>query len=259
MRKLLLPILLVLLALPVWAQASILVFTAERGESFQVKVDGRTLNHTATNYVRMNAVRPGEHYVELRVRTRHGMYKMGQKVFVPRGVEATYGVRTLGRSGKAQLKLLSEVPLRPVVVVPAPPLPRYPDHHRHDAYCGHDRYDDRYDDRYKDDRYRDDYRDGNCRNLLSSRELDRLVDAIRYRDHESTKLSIARDGLRGNSIMADDLKRLLLQFDHESTRIEFAKYAYDYLCDRDRFYYVFDAFRHDSSVRELEEYARRRR
>ncbi|TPE42752.1 DUF4476 domain-containing protein [Pontibacter mangrovi] len=252
MRKLLLPFLFVLLALPVWAQSSILTFTAERGELFQVEIDGRLANRAATNYVRLNHVRPGEHYVELRVRSRHGMYKMGQRVFVPHGVEANYGVRTLGRSGKAYLKLLSEIPLAPVVV-PRPPLPPYPDHHRHDDHCGHDRYDDRYDDRYRDDYY------GNCRNLLSGRELDRAIEAIRRRDFESSKLSIAREALRGNSIMADDLKRLLRQFDHESTRVEFAKYAYDNLCDREHFYYIFDLFRFDSSVRELEEYARRRR
>ncbi|MCX2740481.1 DUF4476 domain-containing protein [Pontibacter anaerobius] len=251
MRKLLLPFLFVLLALPVWAQSSILTFTAERGEYFQVEIDGRLVNRTATNFVRLDHVRPGKHYIELRVRSRHGMYKMGQKVVLPHGVEASYGVRTIGRSGKAYLQLISEVPLRPVVV--PVPRPRYPDHHRHDDHCGHDRYDDRYDDRYRDDYY------GSCRNLLSGRELDRAIEAIRHRDFESTKLSIARDALRGNSIMADDLKRMLRQFDHESTRVEFAKYAYDYLCDQEHFYYIYDEFKFDSSVRELEDYARRRR
>ncbi|WP_299758854.1 DUF4476 domain-containing protein [uncultured Pontibacter sp.] len=237
MKKFLLPFLLVLLALPVWAQSSILTFTAERGEYFQVRVNGRTINRSFTNYVRLNDVRPGEHYVELRVKSRHGIYKMGQKMFVAHGVEANYGVRTLGRSGKAYLKLLSEVPLRPVV--PAPPMPRYPDHRR--------------------DRDYDEYQDGSCRNLLSARELDRAVEAIRSRDFESTKLSIARDALRGGSIMADDLKRLLLELEYESNRVEFAKYAYDYLCDQEHFYYIYDLFRFDSSVRELEEYAARRR
>lgn len=252
MRKLLLPFLFVLLALPVWAQNSILTITAERGEFFQAEIDGRLVNRTATNYVRVSPIRPGKHYVELRIRTRHGVYKMGQKVFVPHGMEANYGVRTVGRSGKAYLHLISEVPLRPVVA-PAP-LPRYPDHHRHDDHCGHDSYEDR----YNGDRYQDDYY-GNCLNLLSARELDRAVEIMRSRNFESAKLSIARDALRGNSIMADDLKRLLRQFDHESTRVEFAKYAYDYLCDREHFYYLYDEFKFDSSVRELEDYASRRR
>lgn len=257
MRKLLLPFLLVLLALPVWAQASILTFTAERGEYFQVAVDGQAINRTASNYVRVNHLRPGRHYVEVRVRSRHGLYKMGQRVFVPEGVEANYGVRTMGRSGKAYLRLLSEVPLAPIVVVPPPLPPRYPDYHRHDDYCGHDRYDEnRYDPvppHYNDDYY------GNCRNLLSGRELDRLIDTMHSRDFESTRLSIARDALRNSSIMAEDLKRLLQQLDHESSRVELAKYAYESVCDKDRFYYIYDSFRFDSSVRELEEYTSRRR
>lgn len=115
MKRYLLPLLLVLLALPVFAQASVLTFTAERGEFFQVEVDGQIVNRTASNYVRLNTVRPGKHYVELRVRSRHGMYKMGQKIFVPDRVEANYGVRTVGRSGKAYLALVSEVPLAPQI------------------------------------------------------------------------------------------------------------------------------------------------
>ncbi|RIJ37713.1 DUF4476 domain-containing protein [Pontibacter oryzae] len=248
MRKLLLPFLFVLLALPVLAQSSILTFTAERGEYFQVEVDGRLVNRTATNYVRLDHVRPGKHYIELRVRSRHGVYKMGQKVFVPDRVEANYGVRTLGRSGKAYLQLISEVPLAPVVV--HPPLPRYPDRRPHD-----DRYGDRYEPvppRRDDDYY------GSCRNLLTGRELDRLLETIHSRDFESTKLSIARDAVRGSSIMAEDLKRILRDFDYESTRVEFGKFAYEYLCDREHFYYIYDLFRFDSSVRELEEYTRRR-
>ncbi|ARS37120.1 DUF4476 domain-containing protein [Pontibacter actiniarum] len=245
MKRYLLPLLLVLLALPVFAQASVLTFTAERGEFFQVEVDGQIVNRTASNYVRLNTVRPGKHYVELRVRSRHGMYKMGQKIFVPDRVEANYGVRTVGRSGKAYLALVSEVPLAPPVIVP-----RYPEH-RHDAYCGHDYYEP------APPRYNDEY--GRCRNLLTGRELDRLLETIRSRDFESTRLSIARDAIRNSSLMAEDLKRLLQQFEYESSRIEFAKYAYDYLCDREHFYYIYDLFRFDVSVRELEEYTSRRR
>lgn len=241
MKKLLLPFLLVLLALPVWAQVSAVSFTAERGELFQVEIDGRNINRTATNYVRVNNLRPGKHYVELRIRSRHGVYKMGQKIFVPDRVEASYGVRTLGRSGKAYLQLISEVPLAPV-------RPRHPDF-RHDDYR------DRYEPvppRYGEGSY------GNCRNLFTARELDRLLDTMRDRDFESTKLSIAREALQHNSLTADDLKRILQQFDYETTRLEFAKYAYDRLCDPEHLYYIYGLFRFDSSIRELEEYTRRR-
>ncbi|MFD2513912.1 DUF4476 domain-containing protein [Pontibacter locisalis] len=235
-----------LLALPVFAQASVLTFTAKRGEVFQVKLDNRTVNHTASNYVRIAPLKPGRHYVEFKVRTRQGVYQMGQKVVVPAGVEANYVLRTVSRSGKAYLRLISEVPLVP----PVPrPLPRYPD--RYDDYDRDYDYEPvppRYDDRYS----------GNCRYLMTAQEVDRLIQTMRSRDFESTKLSIARDAVRNGSILAEDLKRVLQQFDYETTRVEFAKYAYDYLCDKEHFYYIYDLFRFDSSVQELERYSGRR-
>ncbi|WP_299818621.1 DUF4476 domain-containing protein [uncultured Pontibacter sp.] len=244
MKKLLLPFLFVLLALPVFAQTAVLTFTAERGEVFQIKLDDRTINHAASNFVQIAPLRPGKHYVEVKVRTRQGVYQMGQRIVVPAGVEANYGVRTMGRSGKAYLRLISEVPLAPPVVVR--PLPRYPD--RYDDYDRYEPTPPRYDDRYK----------GDCRNLMTGHEVDRLIQTMHSRDFESTKLSIARDAVRNGSILAEDLKRVLQQFDYESTRVEFAKYAYDYVCDKEHFYYIYDLFKFDSSVQELERHTGRR-
>ncbi|MBC5994225.1 DUF4476 domain-containing protein [Pontibacter cellulosilyticus] len=243
MKKLLLPFLFVLLALPVFAQTAVLTFTAERGEVFHIQLDDRTVNHTASNFVRIAPLRPGRHYVEVKIRTRQGVYQMGQRIVVPAGVEANYGVRTVGRSGKAYLRLISEVPLAPPIVRP---LPRYPD--RYDDYDRYDPVPPSYDDRYR----------GDCRNLMTGHEVDRLIQTMRSRDFESTKLSIARDAVRSGSILAEDLKRVLQQFDYETTRVEFAKYAYDYLCDKEHFYYIYDLFRFDSSVQELEQYTGRR-
>lgn len=253
MKKNLLPLLLVLLVLPVLAQASVLTFTAERGEVFYIKINGKTINQTPTNFVRINHLQPGKHYVEVRVRSRQGVYQAGQRVLVPNGVEANYGVRTRGR--KAYLRLIREIRVvpPPVVVMPVPPLPRYPD-----------RYEERYDDYDRDDRREpqqpryDDY-NNNCRNLLTAQELDRVIQAMNSRDFESTKLSIGREAVRGGSILAEDLKRLLQQFEYETTQVEFAKFAYDYLCDREHFYYIYDVFRFDSSVQELERHSSGRR
>ena len=258
MKKLLLPILLVLLALPVRAQASALTFKAERGELFQVKLDGQTINHTPSTFVRLNNLRPGRHYLEFKVRSRHGVYKLGQRVHVRNGVEANYGVRTLGRSGKAYLRLLREVRVAPPVVVV--PVPRYPDRYEEDR-----RHDDRYGEPRRDGRYDrmppryEDYDDNACRNLMTAEEMDYLVQTMRSRDSESTKMSIAREAVRNGSIAAEDLKRVLQEFEFENARVEFAKYAYDYLCDREHFYYIYDAFSFDSSVEELERYSNGRR
>ncbi|MFD2246633.1 DUF4476 domain-containing protein [Pontibacter ruber] len=236
MKRLLLPLLLVLLALPAWAQGS-LTFTTYKGEPFLMKLNGRTVTRAATNFVRIDNLRPGRHLVEVKIMGRYGVYSMGTKVYVNNGYESNYEVLTKGRSGKVWVRLVDEVPL-PRVVVPYP-RPHYPDHHNN--YDRHDRY------------------DNDCRNLMGKYDLDRLIESMRSRDFESTRLTIAREALRNNSILSEDLRRLLEQFDYESTRVEFAKFAYDYVCDKERFYYIYDIFKFDSSVRELEEYTSRRR
>ena len=217
-------------------------------KDFVARLDGQTVNHTPSTFVRLNNLRPGRHYLEFKVRSRHGVYQLGQRVLVRNGVEANYGVRTLGRSGKAYLRLLREVQVAPPVVVV--PVPRYPDRYEENG---------RYDDRYDPTPHRHEDYDGNaCRNMMTAEELDYLVQTLRSRDSESTKMSIAREAVRNGSIAAEDLKRVLQEFEYENNRVEFAKYAYDYLCDREHFYYIYDVFSFDSSVEELERYSSRR-
>ena len=242
MKKLLLPLLLVLLALPAFAQPTAVSFTTHRGELFQMALDGRLINRPASNFVRVTDLRPGNHYVEFRIRGRHGVYRTGLNVFVRAGYETNYTVRVSGR--KVSLGVISEIPLgRPPVVVVPPPAPRYPD---------------RYDDRYQPEppRYEP---DNSCRNLLDRHDVDRLIETMKGRDFESTRLTIAREAVRSGSILAEDLRRVLLQLEYESSRLELAKFAYDSVCDKERFYYIYDVFQFDSNVRELEEYTSRRR
>ncbi|MEJ8757620.1 DUF4476 domain-containing protein [Pontibacter sp. H259] len=245
MRKLLLPLLLVLLAMPVLVQASVLTFRAPAGEAFYLKLNGKLVNHTASNFVRVDYLRPGKHYVEVKVRGRYRDYQLGTKVYARQGFETNYGITVSERKGVLKLRLLSEVPLLPPPPVVVPPIVPYPAEPYRPAPP-----------RYDDDRY--DNRD-RCDYLMSRQDVDRLADAMKSRSFESTKLTIAREALRNSSILAEDLKYILQQFDYESTKVEFAKFAYDYVCDRERFYYVYDIFKFDSSVRELEEYTRRRR
>lgn len=244
MKKLLLSILLVLLVLPMAVQASVLTFSSPGGEPFQVKLNGHTINHRAATFVSIPNVLPGKNYMEFKVMGRRGVFHMGANLVVHRGVEANYALHVLNsRRGKVRLRFLNELPLMPppVVVTPAPPLPRYPNERYQPAPPRYDR----------DQDY--------CRNLLTRQDVDHLADAMKGRSFESTKLTIAREAVRNGSILAEDLKFILGQFEYESSRVEFAKFAYDYVCDKERFYYVYDAFKFDSSIRELEDYSSRRR
>ncbi|WP_299984111.1 DUF4476 domain-containing protein [uncultured Pontibacter sp.] len=245
MKKLLLPLLFVLLALPAFAQPTVVTFTTHRGELFQMALDGRVINRTASNFVRITHLRPGNHYVEFRIRGRHGIYRTGINVLARAGFETNYAVRVSGR--KVSLRVISEIPLGPPPVVVVPPPPRYPD--RYEPVPP----------RYEPVPPRYEEPAGACRNLLDRYDVDRLIDAMKGRDFESTRLTIAREAVRNGSILSEDLRNVLLAFEFESTRLEFAKFAYDNVCDKERFYYIYDIFKFDHHVRELEEYTSRRR
>ncbi|MCC9136642.1 DUF4476 domain-containing protein [Pontibacter silvestris] len=244
MKKFLFPLLLVLLVLPVWAQASVLTFATPKGEPFQIRLNGKMVNYTASNFVRVTNLKPGKHYVEFKVMSRRGVYRMAANVLVPIGVEANYAVRTANR-GRVYLRLINEVPLvpPPVTARPQPIVPRYPDNHNN---------------RNEPAPPVQDSEEDACRNLMDKYDIDKLIESVDGREFESTKLTIACEAVRSGSILAEDLKRLLEQFSYESSKVELAKFAYNYVCDKEHFYYVYDAFENDISIRELGDYVNRR-
>ncbi|WP_114777595.1 DUF4476 domain-containing protein [Botryobacter ruber] len=253
MKKLLLPFLLVLLVLPVWAQASALSFTTKRGEPFLLILNGKPVNPVATNVVRVANLQPGRHYVQFRISGRYGLITSGFRITVPLGHQTNYLVHTpSGRRGRVRLQKISIVPLPPPVASTQPVPPQQPNPPYTETYPG-------------------DYpteapapepaekKDGFCQNMLSKYDLDKLVTTIKARESESTRMAIAREAISKNSILSEDLKILLEQFEFETSRLEFAKFAFDYVCDKERFYYVYDAFKFDTSIKELQNYTSRRR
>ncbi len=83
-----------------------------------------------------------------------------------------------------------------------------------------------------------------------------LMDAVRDQHFDSSRLLVARQGLDGNFMTAGQVRRLMELMTFESTRLKLAKYAYESVIDKDRFFIVNDAFTFSSSVRELDRYIR---
>jgi hypothetical protein len=57
-----------------------------------------------------------------------------------------------------------------------------------------------------------------------------------------------------NCLNAAQIKEFMDAFDHESTRLEFAKYAHKKCADPQNFHTINDAFTFESSIEELDEY-----
>ncbi|MBD2723624.1 DUF4476 domain-containing protein [Hymenobacter armeniacus] len=89
--------------------------------------------------------------------------------------------------------------------------------------------------------------------VLPAQDVDAIMQSVKQRPFEASKLSTAKEALAQSSIQADDLKRLLRTFEFEASRVEFAKYAYPHVADQQNFYRVYDAFDFDASVQEVQQ------
>ena len=87
---------------------------------------------------------------------------------------------------------------------------------------------------------------------LAPQDVDALLQDVQQHPFDSSKLSVAKDGLRQTSLPAEDLRRLLRSMATESSRVELAKFAYPHVADQQNFYRVYEAFQFDSSVDEVQ-------
>lgn len=94
--------------------------------------------------------------------------------------------------------------------------------------------------------------------VMSNSEYNHLKRLIKNTAFEHTKERIARQGIAGTWIKSSQLRGILKLFFFEYVKLSFAKYAYDYLADPERFHIVYSAFDFSSSRDELEEWIRYR-
>lgn len=87
---------------------------------------------------------------------------------------------------------------------------------------------------------------------MQPQDVDALVQAIKQRPFEASKLGTAKEALAQSAIQADDLKRLLRSLDFEASRVELAKFAHSHVSDPQNFYRVYEAFDFDNNAREVQ-------
>ncbi|MBN2173559.1 MAG: DUF4476 domain-containing protein [Bacteroidales bacterium] len=93
-----------------------------------------------------------------------------------------------------------------------------------------------------------------CENPMSGDRFSTAKNSIESKDFEDTKLTVARQILKANCLLVSQVKDIMMMFDYESTRLEFAKEAYDKTYDIDNYYLLNDAFDFESSIDELNDY-----
>lgn len=78
--------------------------------------------------------------------------------------------------------------------------------------------------------------------------------SVQSKDFENTKLTISKQVIQNNCLTADQVRETMVLFDFESTKLDFAKFAYDRTYDRGNYFKVNDAFEFESSVDDLNRY-----
>ena len=91
----------------------------------------------------------------------------------------------------------------------------------------------------------------NPRPGFTKEEFARFMGVIKAESFDNTKLTLAKDAIRANGIITPQLVELLEEFSFESTKLELAKFAYEFTFDKDNYYVVNNAFSFSSSKEEL--------
>ena len=89
--------------------------------------------------------------------------------------------------------------------------------------------------------------------VMTAPDVDGLIQALSRTSFEDERLQMAKQALSQTSIQADDLGRLLKSFHFDNSRVEFAKFAYPHVADRQNFYRVYPSFDFSAHAREVQD------
>lgn len=98
----------------------------------------------------------------------------------------------------------------------------------------------------------------NCPEPMRNSDFSKAKGSISSKSFEDSKLSIAKQITRGNCLSSNQVKEIMELFSFEETRLDFAKYAYDYTFDKGNYFQVNDAFQFEMTIEELDEYLNKR-
>jgi hypothetical protein len=93
-----------------------------------------------------------------------------------------------------------------------------------------------------------------CTIPMSSSDFTKAKTTIAGKTFEDQKLSTAKTIAKANCLSAEQIKDLCNTFTFEDSKLEFAKYAYDYCSDKGNYYLINEVFKFSSSSDELDEF-----
>jgi hypothetical protein len=93
-----------------------------------------------------------------------------------------------------------------------------------------------------------------CSLPMTSSQFQQAKSTIDGRSFEEDKLTVARQATKANCLSTAQIKEIMGLFSFEESKLDYAKFAYDYCTDKGNYYLLNDAFSFDSSVSDLNEF-----
>ena len=94
----------------------------------------------------------------------------------------------------------------------------------------------------------------NNASLMQQNQFQDLILQLRNSSFESDKFSIAKQAIRSNYMSVDQIGGIIMEFSYESSKVDFAKFAYPYCIDQQNYYQLNSAFSNSNSIQELENF-----
>jgi hypothetical protein len=85
-------------------------------------------------------------------------------------------------------------------------------------------------------------------------DFNNMKSSLEKQSFEETKLKMAKDIMRRNCYSTAQIKEMMGLFSFEESKLDLAKYAYDFCTDKNNYYMLNDAFSFSSSVEDLTEF-----
>ncbi|MCS7075121.1 MAG: DUF4476 domain-containing protein [Bacteroidia bacterium] len=89
---------------------------------------------------------------------------------------------------------------------------------------------------------------------LNNTAFTQAKQTIASNNFDDTRLTIAKQIIRNNCMLASQVAEIMRLFTFENSKLEIAKFAYSYTCDKGRYYVVNSELRNSSSIQELANY-----
>jgi hypothetical protein len=97
-----------------------------------------------------------------------------------------------------------------------------------------------------------------CIHTMRDSDFNEAKNSIASKTFEDTKMQIAKQVAQSNCFKTSQVKEIMMLFTFEESKLEFAKYAYDYTFDVGNYYKVNDAFTFESSIDDLNAHIKRK-